>query len=206
MMKQAVYIDEEPSIQRWESQLASTMRGSIDKVRTGSLDFSMRRPSRRSYLRGFPLPGLVNPDPIILVVYDTSGSMGKEQIAVAMRETVGVMRQTGIQQLQLMQVDAEVASEPKLVRISDLQKLDIHGRGGTNFCPAFEAAEKMRPRPNIILYMTDGGGLAPRKAPRGIQTIWLVVPSPYQRVPAQWGKLIVMSNERRIRKAYQPAA
>lgn len=188
---------------RWERRLARVTRYAIGRAQMGGSDYSLARPSRRSTLRGWPLPGLIQRELTILVVIDDSGSMGQEQLRAAIRETAGILKQTGIENVYLMLVDAAVQMAPRKISLRDLLKLALPGRGGTDFRPAFEAAKKMKPKPDILIYMTDGDGAAPKTAPREFQTIWCIVPTPYGRRPAHWGELIVVSNDQKLWEPYQ---
>lgn len=190
------------SVVPWEQHLHNIAGYIIGQAKSGGLDYSRARPSRRSYLRGWPIPGLVKREFTILVVLDTSGSMGKEQLKAALNEVVGILKHTGCDNVYLLQVDAKVHGEPTKVTYHELENLVIKGRGGTSFIPAFTAAEKMTPRPDVIIYMTDGLGNAPANPPIGIHTIWCIVPTPMGQRPAPWGQLVVVSNDQSLRDPY----
>lgn len=173
---------------RW-SQLLRCITGSvIGYAKVGALDYSTARPSRRSHLRGWPIPGVVTREIVVLIVLDTSGSMRHSDLNEALREVAGVMRQVGGVQPYLLQADSQAYGEPVPITLSYLHDFKIKGRGGTDFRPAFKIAEKMRPRPNVLIYMTDGYGTAPLTAPNGIQTIWCL--SEDSQVPASWGYVV----------------
>jgi predicted metal-dependent peptidase len=58
------------------------------------------------------------------------------------------------------------------------QLLDgLRGGGGTDFRPVFDELSKVRPRPDVLIFITDGGGWAPELPPPGIKVIWLLVGS-----------------------------
>jgi predicted metal-dependent peptidase len=101
----------------------------------------------------------------------------------------------GLDKVWWMDADAAVAAPPRQVSVRDLERLPIHGGGGTDFRPAFDAAMKLRPRPDIIVYLTDGDGTAPEAAPAGVVVVWCVVPSYYNKRPAPWGHAVIMRQE-----------
>lgn len=101
----------------------------------------------------------------------------------------------GIDKVWWLAVDAAVAAPPRLISVRDLERMPIHGGGGTDFRPAFDAAMKLRPRPDIIVYLTDGDGTAPEAAPAGVVVVWCVVPSYYNKRPAPWGHAVIMRQE-----------
>ena len=76
---------------------------------------------------------------------------------------------------------------------SDSRRLVRHrrGRGGTSFCPPFEAAFLRQHRPELIIYFTDGFGSAPDNAPR-IPVVWCLTPN--GQTPATWGRVIQMTD------------
>jgi predicted metal-dependent peptidase len=81
-------------------------------------------------------------------------------------------------------------------------KLPLSGRGGTDFRAPLAAIQKLSPKPNICIYTTDGDGQAPDRAPKGMEVVWCIVPTPYGVRPAKWGKLIVVSDDQKLRDPY----
>lgn len=177
----------------WRSELNRQIRRVTGRFKSGGKDFSIRRPSKRSFSRGLLRPGLVQQQPEILVIRDSSASMAVPQLKTATSETIGIIKASGVDSIWFMDADSGVALT-KRVRVADFETLGVHGRGGTNFIPAIEAAVKLKPKPDIIIYITDGDGLAPKHQPAGVEFIWCVVPSPYKRKPANWGHLIIISD------------
>lgn len=184
----------------WESKLANVTRQGVQVIRRGGTDYSMRRPSARSYLRGWPLPGLVGYEPEIGFVVDSSGSMGGEQLGTSLRVIANVLNQTGIRSAWFMEADAGVQRAPIRISVNQLRHMRLAGGGGTDFTPAIEYMQKFRPRISLLFYLTDGDGSAPAEAPREFHTVWCVVPSQYNRRPATWGTLVVLSNDQDLRE------
>src|SRR5690349_24935045 len=71
------------------------------------------------------------------------------------------------------------------------------GRGGTDFRPAFAAAEKVYPRPDLLIYFTDGYGPVPDSPPRGMHTLWGLIPHRTAGAarPALWGDVVLISDD-----------
>lgn len=178
----------------WSTKLARATRSLLGNILRGGLDYSMRRPSKRSTLVGFPRPGLVAYEPTIWLIVDSSASMGKNNIGDALRVCVDVMRQTGVMNVWYMEADTTVQKAPTRVSIRDLYSTEVKGRGGTDFRPAIEMAEQARPRPNAVIYLSDGDGYAPGKAPDGITFIWGIVPGSGRREPASWGETVFLED------------
>lgn len=186
----------------WQAKCRHVIRNCSGRVISGRSDFSYRRPSRRSWTRGIIRPGMVDRKPEVLFIEDSSGSMGATQLRHGRVEMASAFRALGLDEVWFCDIDADVALQPKRIHINDLAKMPVHGRGGTNFCPGIEIAAKLQPRPEILIYFTDGDGPAPAKAPRGLEVIWCIVPTPYGRRPAKWGHLVLVSNDQELREPY----
>jgi predicted metal-dependent peptidase len=175
----------------WQFLLADATSQTIDHVRVGGADYSLRRPSKRSPLYGYPVPGLIDYDPILWLVMDSSGSMGKQQLGDALHVCADVIDQTGISEVYYLDADAKVQREPMQISVHDLYQMEVLGRGGTDFRPAIEKADKAIPRPDIVIYLTDGDGTAPDCGPANMEFIWCVVPTSNTK-PATWGQTIFL--------------
>ena len=190
------------SIIPWKLQLSRIIRKATGRIVCGQADFSMRRPSKKSYTRGILRPGMVDRKVEVGFVEDSSGSMGMEQLLSARTEATAVFKQLGISDAWFVDADADVAVEPKRIRLSDIAVLPVHGRGGTNFIPAIEKMQTLRPKPDICIYLTDGDGVAPEHSPQGMEVVWCIVPTPNGRRPATWGHLVVVSDQQELREPY----
>jgi predicted metal-dependent peptidase len=180
---------------RWQDLLANTTRYAIGAASSGGTDYSRSRPSRRSYLRGWTIPGLIAREVVVAVVIDSSGSMQPWKLKRAVTETAGVLHQTGIERLWLLIVDADVQAEARWVTIQELERLAIPGRGGTSFVPGVEAVDRLDPRPDVTIYFTDGDGTAPQEAPEDMQFIWGLIDPYTERNPAGWGDVVLINEE-----------
>lgn len=177
----------------WRSKLARVTRLALTRAKNGGLDYSKRRPSKRSYLRGIILPSLVGYDPEVWFIVDSSGSMGQEQLADASKVCADVLSQTGITHAWWMEADVEHKREPLRIAVRNLQHMEIRGRGGTDFRPAIEYVSNKKPKPNIVIYITDGVGPAPATPPPGIHFVWVIIPSKWSMIPARWGDMVVLT-------------
>lgn len=139
---------------------------------------SKRRPSRRTRPMTLPNGKLYSPykgrkhdrSVIALVIIDTSGSMQATELRCIDSELKSIKNKGAI--VWTVQVDAGIAKEAEeYTGFESLTK--FFGRGGTSFCPGFEYAENMTPRPDYIVYFTDGYGTAP-KEPSDIDTLWVL--------------------------------
>lgn len=182
----------------WKQKLANVTRNSFANVCLGGMDYSMRRPSMRSLLRGVLLPSLIAYAPEIAFIVDTSGSMGKPQIGDSLRVMSDVMTQLGIRSAWFMEADDGVQSPPVKKTPYELRSIELKGRGGTNFTPALTYMRTFRPKVSLVFYLTDGDGSAMDQPPPEFHTVWCVVPSAWGRVPANWGTVVVLSDDQDV--------
>lgn len=194
------------TITPWDQELNEIVLTSWENMVRGSADFSLRRPSKRSYTRGIIRPGLVDYQPEIVLIEDTSASMGTEEIQTARNEEIAIMEALGIDEVWLIQADVDLAVEPKRIRLADIPELKTHGRGGTDFRPALAACQELEPHPDLAIYLTDGWGPAPEDPPDDMEVIWVLVPQEGGSKPADWGHLVVVSNDPEERARFGLAA
>ena len=178
----------QPAKVPWRQKLASVTRMAV-AWSMGAIDHKYDSPSRRQagigYGSGRPiLPRLRRPIPRVAVVIDTSGSMGSAEVTSAMNEVKGVLDAVGAQ-VDFIACDAAVHS---MVKVSSIREAvaNLKGGGGTDFRPAFEAAEKLSPKPNVLIFATDGYGPAPAAPPFGMKVVWLLIGKNAPK-PAVWG-------------------
>lgn len=178
---------------RWQDRLARYARATIAATQAGLADYTYGRLSRRT--AGYSEPGepvrpsLCRPVPNVCVALDTSGSMAGAELAEAMSEIRGILTSAGAG-VTFIACDAAVHSVAKVKTWQAAAAL-LKGGGGTDFHPIFEAATKLRPKPDVIVIATDGYGPAPKLQP--MPTIWLLVGESHTK-PCDWG-LVVETHE-----------
>jgi predicted metal-dependent peptidase len=121
--------------------------------------------------------------------------MGHEQTREARIQAVDIMLSMGIESAWWISADAAVSAPPKIRRLREIRELPITGRGGTDFSPAIAAAQRLRPRPDILIYLTDGDGSAPELPPPRMEVVFCIVPSYYNRAPVEWGHTVIIRDE-----------
>lgn len=177
----------------WRQKLARLARAAM-AYRPGAVDYHWTRPSRRQAGVGFGpgrpiLPALRQPLPRVAVVIDTSGSMGDMELGSAVSECRGVLNAAGAD-VDLCACDAEVHELRKVTSWKEIPAL-IKGGGGTNMKPALEALAQRRPRPDVVVVMTDGqiGDAGPQPS---FRVIWLILGRYGNTAPAPWGDVVVI--------------
>lgn len=148
----------------WQRVLAAAVRRGLADV-AGRVDFTYRRPSRRSSaVPGIILPSLRQPLPVVAMVIDTSGSMSDTMLGQALAEVAGVLQSVGIGRRHLRVVCCD-AQAYEAQRIVDPRAVRLAGGGGTDMGAGLAAAGELRPRPDLILVITDGHTPWPNRPP-----------------------------------------
>jgi predicted metal-dependent peptidase len=153
----------------WRAVLAAELRRAIAEV-SGAVDYSYRRPSRRSAVAGpVVLPALRRPVPEVAVVCDTSGSMTEDLLAMVLAEVEGLLRALGLaRQVRVLACDTAVAP---VQRVSSARQVQLIGGGGTDMGAGISAAAALRPRPAVTVVLTDGYTPWPAAAPKGMRVV-----------------------------------
>jgi predicted metal-dependent peptidase len=194
---------EEPHV-RWQSELAHLIRHASGRIQAGGEDFAMSRPSKRSIMRGIVRPGMIEHQPEVAIIRDTSGSMNINQLNACIRESYHIMQALGVDEVWFADADVGTAMPWKRVGAAFFLNLtEAHGRGGTDFRPAIASAQKLFPAPDLLIYATDGDGAAPRKPPPNMSVVWAIIMGGYARAkaPARWGHTVIVSEDPRVRKS-----
>lgn len=153
----------------WRAVLAAELRRAVAEV-SGAVDYSYRRPSRRSAVAGpVVLPALRRPVPEVAVVCDTSGSMTEDLLAMVLAEVEGLLRALGMaRQVRVLACDTAVAPAQ---RVSSARQVELVGGGGTDMGAGIGAAAALRPRPAVTVVLTDGFTPWPAAAPKGMRVV-----------------------------------
>ncbi|HTJ75692.1 MAG TPA: VWA-like domain-containing protein [Acidimicrobiales bacterium] len=159
----------EPKVD-WRRVLAAEIRKGLSTV-SGRVDYTYRRPSRRaSASPDIVMPALERPVPEVLVLCDTSGSMGDEELATVLAEVDGLLKGVGLarNRVRVMAVDAAVQT---VQSVTNARQLNLVGGGGTDMGAGLVAAARLRPRPSVVVVLTDGMTPWPAQAPKGMQVV-----------------------------------
>jgi predicted metal-dependent peptidase len=167
------------------------------------LDFSMRRPRRRFdpntlYLPSYLKTGIDD----IVVLWDTSGSMGGRETTILSELINGICEDLGLR-LRIICIDARIHSDTRDVKEACDMIGKIKGGGGSNFCPAFDLLEKEQ-FSGVVVAFTDGHiGVPETKPPLIKDVLWCIEPKsggfgdvdPTGRNGnSPWGQVLVMDD------------
>jgi predicted metal-dependent peptidase len=154
----------------WRRALAAEVRRGVQSV-AGAVDYTYRRPSRRaSTSPTIVLPALEKPVPEVAVVCDTSGSMGARELARVLAEVEGLLSSIGLRSsgVRVLAVDTAVQA---VRRVSSARQVELVGGGGTDMSRGIAAAAALRPRPAVLIVLTDGLTPWPAEAPRAMRVV-----------------------------------
>ena len=136
-------------------------------------DASWARPNRRFLPRGIYLPGWRRAGAgRVAFVLDTSGSISARELAIYVANLLGIIEETGPEQVAIIQCDAEVKRVDYLGPGETTDRIEVHGRGGTRFQPAFDWIAESGFAPHVIVYATDLDS-SDRPTDPGTPVIWL---------------------------------
>lgn len=145
-----------PSKLPWRQILSSAVKRAV-AARNGDFDTTYSRRNRRRHSGRIIYPGTFSPQPTLAVVRDTSGSMSRDDLNQVTIEVDSIARKVGARgrDLRVLDVDADVHE------VRDYKNADtiaeVTGRGGTDMRVGIEAALKLKPRPNAVVVISDGG-------------------------------------------------
>ena len=156
----------------WRAELAASIRRAVS-ITAGAVDYTYRRPSRRSGAAGgVVLPSLMRPTVEVAVICDTSGSVSDELLGSAMAEVDGLLRAVGTRNVSVLAVDDAVRTVTKACRGRDVVLL---GGGGTDMGAGIHAAMDVRPPPAVLVVLTDGYTPWPAEPPKARVVAGLLV-------------------------------
>ena len=173
----------------WRRVLASTVRSSLASI-AGRRDYTYSRPSRRSAaLPTIVMPAMRAPEPPnVAIVVDTSGSMNG-LLPAALSEIEGVLKALGVARTKsrVIACDVRAFKAQKIKRAADVA---LKGGGGTNMIAGLVAATELRPRPAIVIVLTDGYTPWPKVAPDPAADVIVVLLDTGSPPPPAWARTI----------------
>jgi len=140
---------------------------------TGSRwEWSSSRINKR--LGSYTSPGKkLKPRLKLALVIDTSGSMSGPELAMF----------RGMVQRTQRELDAEIIvmhTDTEVCKVETLKghkaPVKFHGRGGTDFTPAFVYLREKKIRPDGVIFFTDGCGALEPSVAKGFRTAWFITP------------------------------
>jgi predicted metal-dependent peptidase len=151
----------------------------------GKNDYTFRKPNRR-FTPEFILPTRYSEkmDRCALII-DSSGSVSDDEFSHMITETANFMKIMRPEQIDVVQFTTKITSCDSVKSLSELQKVDFYGKGGTDIAPVMAWIEEKKPVVSIIF--TDGKFYSPTLKPK-TPIIWLIHGNPSWTAP--FGKVI----------------
>jgi predicted metal-dependent peptidase len=130
---------------------------------------------RRFVGRGMYLETISGENLQVLLAVDTSGSINQRAVEAFLGEVRAILRAYPHLRCDLFYADAALYGPHRLTPRSPLPP--VQGGGGTDFRPFFARIPTYRPpwQPSVAIYLTDGYGTFPARAPR-CPVLWVVLP------------------------------
>lgn len=181
----------EPKID-WKKELRAQIYRAVEQV-VGQVDYTYRRPSRRQSVMGkIVFPSMQQPVVQISVVVDTSGSMSDGQVTQAVAEIGGIIRALGMATgINVLSCDASVHTVQKVFNARQVTPM---GGGGTDMGIGIRKAEDLKPKPNIIVVLTDAYTPWPKNPPKCNKVIVGVIGGTGEGIPP-WARAIMIDAE-----------
>lgn len=173
----------------WRRALAAELRRGIADT-AGRTDYTYRRPSRRaSAVEGVILPALRQPVPHVAVVCDTSASMTPDLLSQVLAEVDGILRAIGVRAegVRVLAVDVDVHAAK---RVRHAGQVELLGGGGTDMGRGIAAAVRGRPRPTVVVVLTDGYTPWPAAGPKGTSVVVGLMGRGRAPSPPSWARTV----------------
>lgn len=133
----------------------------------------------------------------LLIAIDVSGSISDKSLAFFF-SVINRLFKYGVQKLDVLQFDFEIKGDPEPFKKAR-KKIEIMGRGGTNFQGAADYYCK-HPEYDGLIYFTDGNAPPPTyNTKRAIDVLWVLCGKSAYEANSEWIKKI-----RRNRVTYIP--
>ncbi|MEZ7155259.1 VWA-like domain-containing protein [Streptomyces sp. MAD19A] len=187
--------------QPWRELLGAALRSAVSASGSGD-DYSYGRPSRRSAgVPGAILPSLRRTPPRVSVVVDTSGSVSDAELGSALLEVTAISRAVGGRRDLVSVVPCDAAPH-EVHRLCRAEGIPLVGGGGTDLRAGFSRALTARPRPDVLVVLTDGQTRWPSSRPP-CRTVVGLFPRPPRRTreedpeyrpdtPPEWARVVTI--------------
>jgi predicted metal-dependent peptidase len=175
----------------WQQVLGVAVRQAAASI-NGVTDYTYGRPSRRqAAVPRVILPATRRPLPEVAVVVDTSGSVDDGLLAQALGEVDGALRALGVggSAITVLACDAAVHA---VTRVRSARDVRLIGAGGTDMRVGMATADALRPRPDVVIVLTDGYTPWPDRPPPGSAVIAAMLGRERASMPPspQWARRV----------------
>lgn len=135
-------------------------------------DYSWALPNRRYIAQGLYLPEIRSEQmPPIVVVVDTSGSIGEKELSSFSSEIASIVSEARPETTHVLYSDAKVHRSEEYGPYDSIELKPVGG-GGTDFRPAFEWVDEHGVEPACLIYLSDLRGSFPEH-PAEYPVLWV---------------------------------
>ncbi len=179
--------------QRWRDLLGAAIRAAVSGGGAGQ-DYAFGRPARRSSaLPGVVLPALRTRPPRVAVIIDTSGSVSDAELGGALVEVAAIGKAVGGRRdhVSVFSCDAAAGFAGPWCRA---EGIELIGGGGTDLRAGFTKALRARPRPDVVVVLTDGQTPWPAEQPP-CRTVVGLFPRrvvDWENRPPEWARTVTI--------------
>ena len=182
----------------WHVHVSRAARNAAPVLRKGTRDYTMTRIARRQaslgYTSGPRLAAGIDATPNVTIAIDTSGSVSDDMITAMLEEIAKLHRSLDLQRVRIISCDTAIRGDAHVTNPRFARDY-VSGGGGTRFDPVFEHIRKTGPRPDVLIYFTDGCGYVYADDP-GYPVVWALwgtykqEPSFYNDARRPFGKMV----------------
>jgi len=153
----------------WRRELPALVKRGLSLAK-GKVDFTFARTRKRA---GVINPTMASYRPRVAMVFDTSGSMGDDDILASVSEGVGLVRKAGVEEAWLVACDTRPTTPTKMkgVTAKSIREVLVGG-GGTDMGAGIRAAAKVKPHLTVVFTDLDTGW--PEAKPDGAGEVIIV--------------------------------
>lgn len=136
-------------------------------------NFSWQRGNRRFLAQKLYLPSRISDNAMgeVIVVIDTSGSIGQKELNEFGSEIQSIVSEARPSKTRVIYCDANIAHIDEFGPDDDLH-FAAHGGGGTDFRPPFKWLQEEQIVPRVLVYLTDGYGPFPEE--QDFPVMWVI--------------------------------
>jgi predicted metal-dependent peptidase len=183
--------------QPWRDLLIAAVRAAAAGAGAGQ-DYAYGRPARRAAaVPGVVLPALRHRTPRVSVIIDTSGSVSDAELGSALLEVAAIGRAVGGRrdQVSVLSCDAAAGVAHPLCRA---EGIPLIGGGGTDMREGFTTVLSRRPRPDVVVVLTDGETPWPSTQPPCRTVVGLFArrrardDDHYDEPPPSWARVVTI--------------
>src|SRR5205085_9833975 len=131
--------------------------------------------------------------PEVAVVCDTSASMTEDLLARVLTEVEGLLGSVGVRRQALRVLSCDVVAH-SVQRVTSARQVSLFGGGGTNMAAGIEAALRAKPKPAVVVVLTDGYTPWPPVAPKGTRVVVGLL-GDHAPSPPRWARTVRIPDE-----------